>query len=82
MINLDEVKHNIHKKFEELKFQEDKHEYEAQNKKLKSVSYFIKDYCEEFNAINAALGVAKKTGKTVAQVLQDGTKGRNDTNSL
>ena len=66
MINLDEVKHNIHKKFEELKFQEDKHEYEAQNKKLKSVSYFIKDYTEEFNAINAALGVAKKTGKTVA----------------
>ena len=82
MINLDEVKHNIHKKFEELKFQEDKHEYEAQNKKLKSVSYFIKDYCEEFNAINAALGVSKKTGKTVAQVLQEWENIKNESCAL
>ena len=82
MINLDEVKHNIHKKFEELKFQEDKHEYEAQNKKLKSVSYFIKDYTEEFNPINAALGVAKKTGKTVAQVLQEWENIKNESCAL
>ena len=82
MVNLDEIKHNIHKKFEELKFQEDKHEYEAQNKKLKSVSYFIKDYTEEFNAINAALGVAKKTGKTVAQVLQEWENIKNESCAL
>lgn len=71
MINLDEVKHNIHKKFEELKFQEELHEYRVQNKKLKSVSHFIKGYHEDFNAVGAAIGVAKKTGKTVVEVLKE-----------
>ena len=71
MINIDEAKHNIHKKFEELKFQEDVHEYNVENKSLKSVSYFIKDFTDEFNAINAAIGVAKKTKRTVGEVLQE-----------
>lgn len=71
MINLDEAKHNIHKKFEELKFQEDIHQYNIDNKSLKSVSYFIKDFCDEFNPIQAAIGVAKKQGKTVGEVLQE-----------
>lgn len=71
MINLDEIKHNIHKHFEGLQFKEDVHQYNIDNRKLKSVSYFIKDYAEEFNAMQAAMGVAKKTGKTVVEVLKE-----------
>lgn len=71
MINIDEVKHNIHKHFQELEFREDVHQYNVKDRQLKSVSYFIKDYHEPFNAAQIAIGVAKKTGKTVEEVLQE-----------
>lgn len=71
MENLDELRNSIKVKFENLNFQEESHTYDVEDIKLKSVSHFIKDYAEEFNPINAAIGVSKKTGKTVGEVLQE-----------
>lgn len=71
MENLEELKLDIQKKFEQLVFEEEAHVYNVGEKPLQSVSHFIKDYAGEFNAISAAIGVAKKTGKTVGEVLQE-----------
>ena len=71
MINLDEAKHNIHKKFEELRFKEETHSYNVGEQKLKSVSYFIKDFCEEFDTNKIAAMVAKKRGITIEEVIQE-----------
>lgn len=71
MENLEELRSSIKVKFEQLNFQEEAHTYNVEDIKLQSVSHFIKDYAQDFNAINAAIGVAKKTGKTVGEVLQE-----------
>ena len=71
MEDLLELKEAIRVKFEKLNFQEEAHTYNVSDISLQSVSHFIKDYASEFNAIGAACGVAKKTGKTVGEVLQE-----------
>lgn len=76
MFDVSELKEEIQKKFEELQFEELKHEYQVNNKSLISVSHFIKNYTEEFNELLIAHRVAKSRGCTVGEVLLEWKEAR------
>ena len=60
------------KVFEDFKFFEEDHHYEYKGKRVGiSVTRFIEEYCNEFNAEKVAERVATKQNKTIQQVLDE-----------
>ena len=60
------------KVFQDFKFFEDGHYYECKGKRVGiSVTRFIEQYCNEFNAKEVAERVATKQNKTIQQVLDE-----------
>ena len=58
--------------FKDFKFYEDGHYYECKGKRVGiSVTTFIHEYCNEFDAEGMAEKVANRDGKTVQQVLDE-----------
>lgn len=57
--------------FNEIEFDEEKHEYKISNLKLTPVSYKIKDFCIPFDTLGNANRVAQKLGKTVDEILDE-----------
>ena len=60
--------------FKDFKFYEDGHYYECKGKKVGiSVTTFIHEFCNEFDAEGMAEKVANRDGKTIQQVLDEWT---------
>ena len=60
------------KVFQDFKFFEEDHHYEYKGKRVGiSVTRFIEEYCNEFNAEEVAERVATKQNKTIQQVLDE-----------
>lgn len=68
---IEKIKKEIEGKFSALEFVEDTHTYNVGQLILPSVSSFIKEFHPHFDAETIAHFVAKKEGKTKAQVLKE-----------
>ena len=68
----DEMLKVLKDSFKDFKFYEDGHYYECKGKRVGiSVTTFIHEYCNEFDAEGMAEKVANRDGKTVQQVLDE-----------
>lgn len=76
-MNQSQIKDKLKEQFNELKFEEIKHEYAVGDQKLTSVSKFISRYTPEFDAERIAGFVAKARNITVEEVLQEWEDAKN-----
>ena len=68
----DEMLRVLKDSFKDFKFYEDGHYYECKGKRVGvSVTTFIHEYCNEFDAEGMAEKVANRDGKTIQQVLDE-----------
>jgi hypothetical protein len=68
----DEMLKVLKDSFKDFKFYEDGHYYECKGKRVRiSVTTFIHEFCNEFDAEGMAEKVANRDGKTIQQVLDE-----------
>ena len=71
-MNKDEMLEVLKDSFKDFKFYEDGHYYECKGKRVGvSVTTFIHEFCNEFDAEGMAEKVANRDGKTIQQVLDE-----------
>lgn len=74
MKTTDKIIKKIKDEFSHLNFIDHTHEYYLDNKKLPSVSSYLKNYKRPFNVAGASYGVAKRDNRTVESVREEWQK--------
>ena len=76
-IKLQDIKDKLASAFKKLEFDEASHSYTLEGVNFKSVSSFIKDYSQPFDAFKIAGFIARKKGVTIDVILKEWEDSKN-----
>lgn len=68
---IEEIRNILNDRFKGLEFQEEGHKYSLNGVNLPSVSSIVERFCHVFDADSKAIGVAKRDGKSVEEILRE-----------